>query len=181
MHKLWVKYHILGVDTPLWRFYWWLAQTFIRPPQRFFDWFVKSCQYSWFLRNDYDWDSVFLLKLMHFKMNRMQKNIGQSGNCTNNKKIAREIRASMRILNRLIEDDYILTEMKILSDKHPFFEESEEVKGSNGRLFRSVHRNYSKADWARFKKYSAKEEVLRRRDERAFFGILQKRFRGWWD
>jgi len=68
--------------------------------RRFFQWIIKSCQYAWFLRHDYDWDYEYLLDLMKFKMQRMANTIENNDLIEGNKRVAKQLRYSCYLIDR---------------------------------------------------------------------------------
>lgn len=66
----------------------------------------KILSYAWFLRNDYDWDWTFILKLMEFKMRRHADYFEKHGVSKNRKKKAKKMRLCAALLKRLHEGKY---------------------------------------------------------------------------
>lgn len=76
------------------------------PFRRVFDWMVKSIQYSILLWSDFDWDYVYFLKLMRYKLSRMRKRIIANNLIRAAEQVGAEIKHAEDLLTHLIEDDF---------------------------------------------------------------------------
>ena len=62
--------------------------------------------YGWHFRNQRDWDSGFLLEMMHLKMRDISKCLDNSKIWDFPKKQSRRLKIAIHILERLKEDNY---------------------------------------------------------------------------
>lgn len=60
------------------------------------------------LWKDNDWDYAFFLILMRKKLQRMEKHFREDGVASVSKRDAQRMRETIKILDKLIEDDYLL-------------------------------------------------------------------------
>jgi len=62
--------------------------------------------------NDRNWDWAYLYRLMQFKLEGMAKDTRKFGYHTNDIRYARHMELTAKVLGRLIEDDYLLSNKK---------------------------------------------------------------------
>jgi hypothetical protein len=66
----------------------------------------KLREYRAFLRDDYDWDWVYILRLLRYKLERTRKCIVANNLIVVTRRVAGEIREVERLLGRVIDDRY---------------------------------------------------------------------------
>ena len=70
----------------------------------------RFIDYAPLIWEDEDWDYHYLITLMHFKLNRMQKEISESGRLLHAEKYAKQIRVAMRHMEKAFIEDKISEE-----------------------------------------------------------------------
>lgn len=76
-----------------------------RPVRRFFSWIIKSIQYSFFLRNDHDWDYNYILILLQYKLKRTRKAIQSNNLIVDVNEIVDQIKHAEDLLQSWINDE----------------------------------------------------------------------------
>lgn len=107
----------------------------------------------------------------------MQEHIDEHDVHTTSQKMARQIRDLNRILDRIIEDNYMSVETKIALDDRPFEEDCER---SESGMRRWKPRKITKKEQRAWKREQMREEKLRQSDLDRFFNGFKEQFRGWW-
>jgi len=156
----------------------------------FFRWIIKSIQYSWFLRNDFDWDYGFLLKLIRFKLARMAKTIRSNEIIEANERVAKQIEYAVYLIDRYNNDDDFnrLQEEHSLKWGQPKYDYVDGERFAGSKTFKMIT-TYPKASTpekhAQASKqatefvlaaYAKEQELIDR-----LFRHTGKYLRGWWD
>lgn len=89
--------------------------------KEFFSWIQKSFQYAWQLRpgQDYDYDYIYILKLLRYKMVRTAKQIQKNRLIEDYQLTHDDIMDLVRVLDRMIADDYIYKSIDVLEELEP--------------------------------------------------------------
>lgn len=157
--------------------------TFFRSIRR---WLVVSFQYSKFLwDNHYDWDWVYLLTLLQFKISRMRKDKLNSYHL-GKEKTAHKMRVCELLIQRIINDKYCEKEHEEHEKKWgklKMFSE-ERAKGKSVEVL--LLRDNARTDIARekerteHKKIYDKADRLKKQDIDYLFKIISKNLLSWW-
>jgi len=85
----------------------------------FFHWIIKSIQYSWLLRKDFDWDSSYILILLRYKLQRTEKRIRENNHIGSAKRVSKQINYAIFLLDRILKGDfeYFPKEIRALEEK----------------------------------------------------------------
>lgn len=153
----------------------------IRSIKRFFQWIFKSFQYSWFLRNDYDWDYGYILKLLRYKLRRTRETISKNKIITDEEitKISNQIIEVEKRIQRFLDDEY---NIQIKSDMN-----IQEKYGETKMVFvdSTVQFLPEWGDKVQYKKdmriVYEKWEQARQKDFNEIFDLMKKNLQNWWD
>ena len=118
--------------------------------------------------NDRQWDYVYLYHIMKRKLELWEHDHRKYSYHENSHYEADEMEICIRVLNRLIEDDYCKQDFK----KH------EELFGKYGMPILTPRTDEQIKD---FKSIMEKEELLRNQDTEFIFTHIKEHHRGWWD
>jgi hypothetical protein len=147
----------------------------------------KMREYSKHLKDDFDWDYSYILRLLQYKLERTRKCIVSNNIVSSAPKIAQQITAVEDLLKRVIEDQY-LDEIGA-----PFYAKFGRLKMSSrgtkkGEKFVPVTLKFEKETQRNSallrRKHIAlmlKAERMRRRDLSKAFKLMEKNIWGWWD
>jgi hypothetical protein len=76
------------------------------PFTRVFWWLIKSIQYSIFLWKDFDWDYLYILRLLQYKLKRTRKTILSNNLVCDTDEIASQIRYAEDLIQKEIDGDF---------------------------------------------------------------------------
>ena len=129
---------------------------------------IKWIKFIW--NNDYDWDWIYLLQIVIFKMKNMEKYFRESGHCVSSLPNSIELKRLITIGERLIEDNYEhipYSTYDLLDNRTPiaFARCVETGIIITEREYRDLAHN---------------SEMLHQKDIETFFNGL-KQYRIWWD
>lgn len=160
----------------------------IRYPFRlFFRYISKMFAYSKFLWNDFDFDWIYLLKLMRFKLNRMAKAM-DDGITVSAPRHADEIRHAIAVIDRIINDDYSEFGYKKLEEKYgkTNWQFIPIENSMNSELL--IERERAKKGTPEYEeerketmKIVTHAERQRKADIKYLFEYTAKHIQGWWD
>lgn len=145
--------------------------------KRFFKWIPV-------IWNDREWDYYFLFQLLKHKLKKDSKYFEKHGIGANNKKIAREMRLCINLIDRIIKDDYCSDMLDKIDEKYGKFILVPTNKVGYTSLTREklkdneeLHEKYRKDT----KKMVAHADYLREQDKEFLFDLLKKNIFHWWD
>lgn len=135
--------------------------------------------------NNYDWDHAYLLEVMVFKMKRMQKACFEEGHHVPEKLPQQSLRLCIKLGEKLKKEDYHYFHT-LHCQKWGDLEFIEKVDNTTGRTYTGMGRpGVSKADEAQeraeFLEACRKDDSIKARDVRWFYGIMAKYQESWWD
>ena len=116
------------------------------------------------LWHDQDWDWVYLVIIMKFKLERMKECL-DDGWSIRTKKEDKKILIAINCLDRIIKDSYV--------DKN--LDQQYDIKGY--KHFDDMDKEWKDKTMALWKL----DEYLKKEDLRVFCEIFQKQLRTWWD
>lgn len=137
--------------------------------------FFQSIQnlISWFpiIFQDRDWDHFYFHVIMKKKLERMRDYNIKSGHCVNSHITAQKINTCVKLLDRIIKDEF--TDEEFWKDvKHEWIELDEEYVELN---------TMSKYSNEEISEQIKKENNLRRKYIKTLYSILEKRVETFWD
>lgn len=132
------------------------------------------------LKEDEDWDFYFLLKVMNFKLEKMEEHIGKHGHSEDSKAIAKELDEAGYYLRQLIEDDFFDHDTldKKWGETKLVFNSDNSVTFTNAKIKTDDDRKQYHKDFA---------AEVEKEDERKQFAldkfcqIFKTKLFGWWD
>lgn len=164
---------------PAWSLFkeWWNDHVYLNYPysiywiniRRFFrirQW-VKMFYWLPIIWVDEDWDHVYLLELMKFKIDRMALNQKKNKNHVEWRASYDSLKKCSHLLKRLINDEYF-GEAGYIPKKL--------IINSEG-----VIKSATKKDAAQFRKIAKQAGILLKSDEKEFMDTFLKNYRTWWD
>lgn len=134
--------------------------------------------------NNYDWDHAYLLQLMIFKMKRMQKACFEEGHHIPEKLPQQSLRLCIKLGEKLLKDDYFYF-TGLHNEKWGELEFIEKTNES-GRKYTGIGRpgvpkEKEEQERLEFMEAYKKDDSVKARDTRWFFGIMAKYQESWWD
>jgi hypothetical protein len=157
--------------------------TFFRGIRR---WLVASFQYSRFLwDNHYDWDWIYLLTLLQFKLSRMRENTLE-GYHLGKEKTAKKMRTCELLIERIVHDDYCKMEYEEHENKWGKLKMFSEQRTKNGSVEVLIMRDKARNDlsrekeWAEHKKIIEKADKLKKQEINYLFKTISKNLLYWW-
>lgn len=134
--------------------------------------------------NNYDWDHAYLLELMVFKMKRMQKACFEEGHHIPEKLPQQSLRLCIKLGEKLLKDAYFYH-----SGLHnakwgelEFIEKTDETGRKYTGMGRSgVTPEQEEQERAEAMEAYRKDDSVKARDTRWFYGIMAKYQESWWD
>lgn len=139
--------------------------------------------------NDRDFDYIFIFRILKFKLEQMEKRFRECDYTMDSQKNAREIKQCIKILNRIINQDYCniafmfhdkkwgnlfmeLHDSEIEDDEsHPLVLHREKVRNLNDQ----------EEEKKEFRRCMDQENYLENQDIEYLFKIINKHIRKWWD
>ncbi len=146
------------------------------PFRWFYQWVVKSAQYSWVLRPDIDWDWTSILRLLQYKLSRVRKDLNDDpwSSDKRRRESNKELRTCELLLQRLIDDDYFMVPYDKLTTKW-------EGKYS---IFPNSINNLTDAEQVQYRRELEAmidyETNMQKQDIELFCKIFSRKLRSWW-
>lgn len=185
-----------GAFKKRWEPAWW--KKLLRP----FEWLYEQCVWRVFKRTphmwaylkyastDFDFDSVYLIRVNVFKLKRMLRAFTNNPHCIHEPKDLQALRLAIRLGERLSEVDYDYAARaherkwgELNMDFEPLpEEEGGKHAGSVLKFWRKeVTPETEEQERQEFLAAVEADDKARERDARLFFGLLSKYYRNWWD
>jgi hypothetical protein len=150
---------------------------------------VKSIQYSWFLRKDFDWDYTFILTLLQFKLRRTRKRILANDIITRAEEIAAQIKHAEDLIQNWLDDNFCEDLYKTHEEKWGDTVDLSKPFDKDGARYYTWDMSREKATTEELKEQERKEQrVIYDAHEKArqecldeLFNHLRKYIEGWWD
>ena len=138
--------------------------------KQFYRWIIKSCQYAWFLRSDWDYDWSCILKLLQYKLRRTREHIVKHNIIEDADEIAAQISYVECLIDKILADDYYQNEWDLYESKY-------------GVPWNQDHLTEQQREQGRreLTEICAKMEQAREKDWQELFMALKRDLRGWWD
>ena len=157
-------------------------------PERVKKFKKKLNDYRRFLKNDHDWDYVFILRLLSFKLKRTRECITENNIVLDARKIAKQIQEVETLLNRVDKDCYSEEVLKDFYKKYGQLRMIMAPKRKRTPTSIPVHfkfaketpQNHQKIN-REFIKLRKKADRMRIRDLNRAFDLMKKHIWGWWD
>lgn len=160
-----------------------------RPFYFFFRWAIKSFQYSIFLWNDYDWDKLYIMRLLQYKLKRTRKAISSNNIILRSEEVAAQIKHAECLIQNWIDDDFESQLFEAHNKKWGKTKSfSKEVKVGN-KTYHQFEITREKTTTEDLKKQEAKEyrEIItkaalaREKNADLLFAHIRKYIDEWWD
>jgi hypothetical protein len=136
--------------------------------KRIYNWLIKSIQYSIVLWNDADWDYVYILQLLQYKLERTRKCLKANNLVVSVDRYCKQIRICELLLERIVNSNYCEKEYDEHFKQYPFRSSLDDKNETNkkGDMFTKIYN---------------KEQRMRQQDYDLLFKILNKHLYEWWD
>jgi hypothetical protein len=139
-----------------------------------------------FLKDDRDYDWMFIIRVLRYKLERTQKHIVEHDICVDAPKIGKQFQAVVDLLKRIEADPY---HDEVYGPFYKKWGKSKLVFGpKTDRNMRPVTIQYANETPANrpqleqeFVALMGQDHKLRERDLRQAFRLMQKHIWGWWD
>ena len=158
------------------------------PFKRFYSFITKMFIYGKLLWYDFEFDYVYLLRILQLKLRLMADNFEKRGVTVSAPKKAKEIRICVYLIDRIIDNNYDELLTKKLEEKYGKLEW--EFTDTEDSKFKELHLYRKKApegtpEFEDEKKQSLKiikySDEQRQRDINYLFDTMKKNIQGWWD
>jgi hypothetical protein len=147
----------------------------------------KLSEYRRFLKDDYDWDYAYILRLLAYKLKRTRECIAKNNFVLSAPRKAKQIRTVETLLNRVVDHSY---ENETTKDFHKKYGQMRTIreKIQKGQKFTTVHFKFTKETprnreklHREFHKLIRKADRTRERELSRAFDLMKKNIWGWWD
>lgn len=151
-------------------------------------WLKKSFQYSLVLWNDYDFDHIYILKLLRYKLKRTRERIEKDNILVATNRISKQIKYAEFLIDRIENNDYFPEEYKKLEEKwgaaEMVFTPCEDRPGFSKLDFvhekcKTEEENEQAGD--EFHAFYKRQDEESERDYDRLFRHLRKYIQRWWD
>lgn len=154
------------------------------PIRRLYNQIGRSIAWARLGWNSYDWDHAYLLEMMIFKMKRMQKACFEEGHHIPDKHSPQSLKLCIKLGEKLFKDDYHYHHS--LHDakwgKIDFVKKTDkEGREYTGMGRPGVPKEKEAEERAEFLEACHKDDSIKARDTRWFYGIMAKYQEAWWD
>ncbi|HLD99946.1 MAG TPA: hypothetical protein VJB59_06790 [Bdellovibrionota bacterium] len=147
----------------------------------------KVREYRKFLKDDYDWDWHFIIRMLRYKLERTRRCILDNNIIADAKKVGKEIDEVVRLLKRIEDDPYFKEIRKPFYKKYgyPKMVFGKRIKGRNSVEATVVYPRENPRNREQIARESLRlsklEDELRRKDLKRAFDLMLKNIWGWWD
>jgi hypothetical protein len=145
--------------------------------KRFFKKLIKLYKWNKLLWNEHDWDYVYLLQIMKFKLDLMEPVI-RAGYAENSEKTADEIKKTSELLQLLIDDNFNKNYNK-LTEKYGDYDFTDigEMRSFKRAFVTDENKDEFLTDF-----YEAKrlDNLEKKQVQNEFFKMFKK-YENWWD
>lgn len=147
----------------------------------------KMREYRKFLKDDYDWDWQYIIRMLRYKLERTRKCILDNDIIADAKKVGREIDEVAKLLKRVEEDRYFEELRRPFFKKygHPKMISGKPIKGGRAVPVTIAYSKETSRNRNQITKESLRlsklEDQLRRQDLKRAFDLMLKHIWGWWD
>lgn len=173
--------------------WWWnlrnIWSNLTHPFTRVFWWIIKSAQYSWFLRGDFDWDYSYILLLLQYKLKRTRKRILDNNIILRSEEVAAQIKHAEDLIQNWHDHNWCEDLQKAHEEKWGDTVDLSEPIDVNGKTIYTWDMSREKATTPELKDQEKKEQrVIYQAMEDAeqqnydeLFSHLRKHIQEWWD
>lgn len=126
---------------------------------------------------DRDWDYVYLMEIIKFKLENMEECFRKYGCTVDSKRKAKEMRICIKLLGRIAEDDYCEKEY----DDHYEKWGRPEFKDHTIKCSKIITKDDELQSRKESNRLYEKEEKLKKQDMDLLFKIMRRKILGWWD
>lgn len=147
----------------------------------------KMAEYRRFLKNDFDWDYVYILRLLQYKLSRTRKCVVLNNIVPTAGKIAKQIHQVEKLLDRVVANRYDDQVFKAFHEKYghakmTILTHDKTVKAVpvTYRYPKETPRNSIKIRQEAIKLYK-KADKMKVNDLKKAFDLMIKNIWGWWD
>ena len=159
------------------------------PFTRFFWWIIKSAQYSWFLRKDFDWDYSYILMLLQFKLRRTRKQILENNMIVHTEEVAAQIKHAEDLIQNWRDDNFCEDLHKAHDKKWGETVDLSEPFERDGRTYYTWNMSREKATTKELQEQESKEqraiydahEKAKEENFDELFSHMRLYMESWWD
>lgn len=147
----------------------------------------KMREYRNFLKDDQDWDYIYILRLLKYKLERTRKCITSNDIIMSDQKVGKQIKQVEDLFERVCKDEYYA---EISKDFHRKYGKLKMISGKAEPGAKSVPVTFkysketpenSKRIRKEFRQLIRKENQMRLNDLRKALNLMHKNIWGWWD
>lgn len=158
---------------------------FVRPVKKL----IKITKYAIFLWNDFDFDYIYLLKIIDFKIERMRKEIVSSP-WKDGSEVVKQMEHVQDLLKHYIEDDFCDQEYEDLSSRYKSIDRFEKCENGNyiweidykeGDVIYKHNSEQAEKIKEKFSELFDLKEKKRQKCKEEIFDCLKQNIEGWWD
>lgn len=159
-------------------------KSFLWPIIRFYRQVSRSLAWAKLAWNNYDWDHGYLMEVIVFKLKRMEKEI-LNGHHIPDKVTNQSLKLCVKLGEKLRKDDYHYFG-GLHNAKWGPVEFIEKTDKATGRTYTGMGRSgipveKEEQERAEFVEAYRKDDSIKARDTRWFYGIMAKYQEYWWD
>lgn len=147
----------------------------------------RLAEWANLLKDDQDWDYIYILTILKYKLERTRKCILSNGIIADAKSVASEIKEVEELLDKVIKDDYINDFTKDFRKKHGSLkmtlDEKNATKHGIPAKFRFTKDNKKNRSilFVNWRKLTVKAGRARVDDLKRAFDLTAENIWGWWD
>ena len=172
---------------------WWLKSVkhdIVYPFKRFYRFVIKLFKYGKLLWSDFEFDWIYLLKVLRLKMQLMAENFDKNGITVSAPQKAKELRLCIALIDRIISNEYDTLAHEQLERKYGKLIWDDKPIEIGGKRYYEVNIYRERAPkgtpaYEEERKASSKAfadaERQRKQDIAYLFETMRKRLEGWWD
>lgn len=159
------------------------------PFRKVFHWLVKVIQYSRLLWDDFDWDFMYFMVLMQYKLQRMRKRISEDNVILRTEEIAAQIKHAEDLIQKWLDNDFCAKEHEEHEKKWGKIVDLSTPLDCNGVKMYTLDMSRANATTPELKqqerdeqhKLYAKHEEEKQRCLDEIFSHIRKHIQEWWD
>lgn len=168
-------------------YYYKIKRSYIQYVKPFYNIYNYKKLFKWIpvIWNDREWDYIFFLDIIKFKLKKDSSFYENNGVSVNSKKVAKQMKLCIALIDRIKNDDYCSDMLDKIDEKYGEFITVPSDKPDCFILTRNKFdendekqkENYRKD----IKKMVEHSDYLRKQDKDYLFDLMKKHIFSWWD
>jgi len=161
---------------------------FFFPVKKFFRWIIKSIQYSIVLWNDFDYDYMFIMKILKYKIERTRKCLDKNKLFVGYEEAVEKMRKAEQLLQQYINHEFVEDLYKAHKEKWGKrkikFEPIIDKEGSSYITFyteKAITPEQIKQEREEYHNILREEEKRKNEVKDELFNLIRDNIESWWD